>query len=481
MISAFITELWGGLMVDSEGRVSVEFLEYGKGQWWTSAKFLRQLIIVIAIRKFMIPWGRVIWYFDHSSNHTAMAEDALNVYRMNVGPGGKQPIMRDTVMLEDYLHLKKGQTQSFVFKEGDRDLITKEPITPALIGKAKGLVRILGERHGPELEKQFKGTDRTNGLKNRLKQDLDFQLQTTLIHDLITKECPEDIVRFYPKYHCEFSPIERFWAAHKLWCRDNCAYNIVGLRKVVPRGLDAICAQSVRRYFGLCRRYEVAYRSKVPIAQVDGVVQRYTSHRKVLDKSGIVQKLLDSGILTEDAFKSLCSCDECAPDKHNLNCEWPRCPVHGVKDIADTARPTCGWVRVHANGESQSQPQEDGAEEGDGHANGESQSQPQEDGAEEGDEQSAVEDAKSDECEADTVTTVACTMLKCRKWRQVDADSLAEEIDSTLPDTYMFTCDKFGRRCVGKCDCCDKKVCICTCNDCHQIGLSCKCPSSDKR
>ena len=35
--------------------------------------------------------------FDQSSCHKAMAENALDVLKMNVGPGGKQPKMHDTV------------------------------------------------------------------------------------------------------------------------------------------------------------------------------------------------------------------------------------------------------------------------------------------------------------------------------------------------------------------------------------------------
>ena len=42
----------------------------------------------------MTGWKRV-WVFDHSSYHAAMAEDALDVNRMNVNPGGKQRKVRD--------------------------------------------------------------------------------------------------------------------------------------------------------------------------------------------------------------------------------------------------------------------------------------------------------------------------------------------------------------------------------------------------
>lgn len=34
---------------------------------------------------------------DNALSHRKMASDALNADRMNVGPGGKQPAMRDTI------------------------------------------------------------------------------------------------------------------------------------------------------------------------------------------------------------------------------------------------------------------------------------------------------------------------------------------------------------------------------------------------
>ena len=37
-----------------------------------------------------------MWVFDHSSCHAAMADDAFDVNKMNVRPGGKQRIMRET-------------------------------------------------------------------------------------------------------------------------------------------------------------------------------------------------------------------------------------------------------------------------------------------------------------------------------------------------------------------------------------------------
>lgn len=42
-----------------------------------------------------------VWIFDCSSNHEGFAPDALNAAKMNVGPGGKQSLPRDTIILLD--------------------------------------------------------------------------------------------------------------------------------------------------------------------------------------------------------------------------------------------------------------------------------------------------------------------------------------------------------------------------------------------
>ena len=54
--------------------------------------------VAIRIAEFKYPkregWKRV-WVFDHSSCHAAMADDSLDVSKMNVNPGGKQRVMHD--------------------------------------------------------------------------------------------------------------------------------------------------------------------------------------------------------------------------------------------------------------------------------------------------------------------------------------------------------------------------------------------------
>ena len=79
-----------------------DLLLYGESKegYWTGEKFMKQMRKAVAIAKIKYPmeegW-KVVWVFDQSSCHKAMAADALDVAKMNVNPGGKQSKMRDTV------------------------------------------------------------------------------------------------------------------------------------------------------------------------------------------------------------------------------------------------------------------------------------------------------------------------------------------------------------------------------------------------
>jgi len=75
-------------------------LEYGEAKegYWTSKKFMGQIKEAIKIAEVKYPkeegW-KIVWIFDHSSCHEAMPDDALDVFKMNVNPGGKQRVTRD--------------------------------------------------------------------------------------------------------------------------------------------------------------------------------------------------------------------------------------------------------------------------------------------------------------------------------------------------------------------------------------------------
>ena len=114
MVSDFIDERNGYLALSDEEyaqanakditmtQMARETLEYGESRegYWSCDKFMLQLERAVKIADIRYPHSegwQVIWVFDHSSCHTAMAEDALDANRMNVKPGGKQPKMHDTV------------------------------------------------------------------------------------------------------------------------------------------------------------------------------------------------------------------------------------------------------------------------------------------------------------------------------------------------------------------------------------------------
>ena len=79
------------------------------------------------------PEKTAVFTFDNSSGHAAMAPDTLVASRMNLKPGGNQPIMHSIV------YGPNNMLQSMIFLAHETD-------NPDLIGKPKGMRRILEER-----------------------------------------------------------------------------------------------------------------------------------------------------------------------------------------------------------------------------------------------------------------------------------------------------------------------------------------------
>ena len=128
-----------------------------------------------------------MWLFDQSSDHCAFREDALNVSKMNVSPGGAQLRMRDTVW--------DGKVQKLVL--GD--------------GRPKEMKLILQER----------GID-TSGMKAAdmrlvLASHADFKYEKTALECFMQEKGQHAI--FIPKFHCKLNPIERVWGEAKCYTR----------------------------------------------------------------------------------------------------------------------------------------------------------------------------------------------------------------------------------------------------------------------
>jgi hypothetical protein len=101
--------------------------------YWTAEHLLKQIEYkAIPIFEALYPNCVAVFAYDNSSNHAAFRKDALVASQMNLNPGGKQLIMRNTYFGPN------NQLQSMVFPETHHD--------EKLRGKLKGIKQILLER-----------------------------------------------------------------------------------------------------------------------------------------------------------------------------------------------------------------------------------------------------------------------------------------------------------------------------------------------
>ena len=245
MVSDFISEVCGPLtytLENGEKLVAREIIHPGKihDGYWTGEDVAKQFKKAIAIHKEKFPQYDGLWAFDNSCNHNCFASDALRVEKMNLSPGGKQALMRDTFF--------NGQRQTMVFP---LDYPVEE-----LRGKAKGMKQVLQERG---LWKD--GLVKTcGGCKGKAKdpQQLeccaqrilelqpDFLAQKSLLEEIAESEGQKII--FYPKFHCELNFIEMFWGKAKAYARENCDYTFAGLQKTVPLALESVDLEVIRKF-----------------------------------------------------------------------------------------------------------------------------------------------------------------------------------------------------------------------------------------
>ncbi|CAG8769256.1 22347_t:CDS:2, partial [Cetraspora pellucida] len=104
--------------------------------YWKAEHMLKQLVSkVIPVFEILHPRCIGMFCFDQSTNHNAIAEDALIAKRMNLSSGGKQPMMRNGCFIDE---TEKKCVQPMVFPN---DYQKEE-----LRGKQKGLRQVLEER-----------------------------------------------------------------------------------------------------------------------------------------------------------------------------------------------------------------------------------------------------------------------------------------------------------------------------------------------
>jgi hypothetical protein len=145
MVSEFLCAAQGRLhCIDEQQKMyATEIIKYGSGRsddgWWNAEKMVEQTKRAITIFNKAFPRDIAVFAFDNSSGHACKAKDALVANRMNLRPGGKQPAMHSTKWGD-------GIEQSMVFLDGDKDWGSGIPIPLELVGKPKGIKRVLQER-----------------------------------------------------------------------------------------------------------------------------------------------------------------------------------------------------------------------------------------------------------------------------------------------------------------------------------------------
>jgi len=320
-------------------------LEIGKNKegYWTGEHQLEQARLVDQIIRIKWPWVQPAHLYDWSSGHHAFADDALVALKLNANPGGKQPVMRDTLVPVSEcgrghtLQLVPGATpmlrQSFVFAVGDKLLAEKKERVllegDALIGKPKGAVQIAKERDvyvkgmsmkGPKLrnktadelaaareEEQIRALEAGGGQEDDGELDAEAEedkgivrdTSLSLVHvlgqmsDFKNEKCKlqqaiEDLgsmCTWLPKFHAPCNAIEYIWGNGKKRNRKECDFTMATLRKSAFRCMMSTDPMFVRKSFRKARNFQGALRGGSDAFTMYKSVakikkERYVSHRR---------------------------------------------------------------------------------------------------------------------------------------------------------------------------------------------------------
>ena len=270
MVSAFLCPCHGVLRFSPE--VASEYPDINpdstciihpganKDGYFTCEDLARQTKEMLKVFDILHPGCIAVVAYDNSANHHAMAGDALIANRLNLKDGGKNT----------------GCTRAGWFLAPDGTRV--EQIMQTFDGKQKGCRTILEERNLFVRGMQLKEC------REILSRQPDFLEQKPLLEEAV-RSLGHEII-FYPKFHPEFNFIEMFWGACKAYARKRCDYSWAGLKSVVPRAIESVPLQTIRRFARKSDRYIDAYREKegglrLTPAQVEHAVKKYMSHRTI--------------------------------------------------------------------------------------------------------------------------------------------------------------------------------------------------------
>ena len=91
-----------------------------------------------------------------------------------------------------------------------------------------------------------------------LKGYNDFNESKTVLTEAIERR--GHMCVYLPNFHCGLNPIERCWCQAKQHTRAYANGSIVRLRKIVPKGLETVSMDMIKKFFLTRNDYEKAYR-----------------------------------------------------------------------------------------------------------------------------------------------------------------------------------------------------------------------------
>ena len=234
------------------------YLGKGHDDWWDLKQLMVAMVHMIAIFE-ATHWGKIgIFLFDCSSAHEGFAADALEVNKMNINSGGKQPHLRSTTIPLNNPpkpgHLDtwgQHQTMSYAVNHQDPSLwgqpkgikaVLQECVSvwdkalemnseKVLVGKCRDCKKsqaqkgaekriveaeVMGQEHTVVEEDLTGAQDPVSKQPDKwcclywiLSLQADFANKKPMIQHYI--ESQGHVCMFLPKFHCELNPIEMLW------------------------------------------------------------------------------------------------------------------------------------------------------------------------------------------------------------------------------------------------------------------------------
>jgi hypothetical protein len=316
-------------LIDSPGSV---FFEYGENRegYWDNEHMAVQLDDIMDCMEYLHPDCQLAFELDRSSGHMKFDENALVASHLNVNFGGKQPIMRDSIISRDVKlgegsKLHHGDVQRMYFTDDD-DPPFYQPAAPkynetvrvfnkktnewvskeieGYVNKPKGIKQILHERglyhkemvgHSTYLKKLADFAEQGQSLPNQSHIDMEFVLSQQ--HDFMNeKPNIQNMIEarghiFLPSVKCHpemaGNGIEYIWGCSERIFRKNNDQSIENFKRTIKMSLSS---QSLpmeriwkfeRRSRDYMRNYRTIGHNETSYVELENMRKICKSHRNI--------------------------------------------------------------------------------------------------------------------------------------------------------------------------------------------------------